>query len=424
MSAVVRPIRGLALVLAGTVLTDVAGRAAQVAVPLVVLASTGSASLTGLAAGSSGLPVVLSPWWASRLRHRMVGGRSLATVYLLESLSLAVVPLAAGVHALSAWPLLLSGLSLGFTSSLSDPGRSALLADLGDAFGEDRALLALVLRDVSQRVAMVAGPALGGLAVAADHGVGLLWAEAGAVVLAALLAAYVPGSRSIGASTARSTPGIWATVRTRPEVLVGWVVRGVGCATWFAFSLGLALLSMQSGQGAALLASGMSGYGAGALLGASVTVPLLRRLPVLPTISGAWAATGCIWVLIATTPRPIPVAICGAASGVAVALGNGGVTAQIARSSEGSDRRILLSGQSVLVSATGSAGLLAGGPILAHAGAAHTMTAAGLLLAALVLAVPGPLLRRLRSSAHSALTCGHHDLPPESPTTALMSDQP
>ena len=57
--------------LVGIGLTDLTFRTSQVALPLVVLSTTGSAAATGLVGGASGIPVVLSPWWTRRLRHRV-----------------------------------------------------------------------------------------------------------------------------------------------------------------------------------------------------------------------------------------------------------------------------------------------------------------------------------------------------------------
>ena len=44
------------------------------------------------------------------------------------------------------------------------------------------------------------------------------------------------------------------------------VLRGTGCVTWFAFTLGLSVVGEQRGQPSLFLAAGMTGY-AGAHLG-------------------------------------------------------------------------------------------------------------------------------------------------------------
>ena len=98
-------------------------------------------------------------------------------------------------------------------------------------------------------------------------------------------------------------------------------------------------------------------------------LPLLRVLPVLPTIAGAWALTGACWIVMGRLPSLQVIAVAGFVSGLAVVVGNAGVTAQITRGADGPERRTLMAGQSVVVNAAASLGLLAGGPVLAGLGA-------------------------------------------------------
>jgi len=388
--------------LVGIGITDLTFRTSQVALPLVVLAGTGSAAATGLVGGASGIPVLLSPWWTRRLRHRIAGGRAVATCYVGEALALGVVALAATTGLLDVPVLAASGLALGAFEALDGPGRDALLADLGDRRGGDRALTLLTTRDFFRRVSMVVGPALGGLLVAGGHAVGLLWFEVVSILVSAFLALGVGRVDRVPATAEAN--GIWATVRGRREVLTGWVVRGTGCALWFAFTLGLALLGAEHGRGGLFLATGMTAYGVGSVLGTLAVLPLLRRLPVLPAVAGAWAATGVCWAVMGGVPTPSVIAVASLASGLAVVVGNAGVTAQITRGSTGSDRHILLAGQSVVTNAASSVGLLAGGPVLAVLGASRSLTLAG----AITLAVStGALVcrggaRQLKRSATSA----------------------
>src|SRR5690349_7188334 len=133
--------------LVGIGLTDLTFRTSQVALPLVVLAGTGSAAATGLVGGASGIPVLLSPWWTRRLRHRIADGRAVAACYVGEALALGVVALAATTGRLDVAVLAASGLALGAFEALDGPGRDALLADLGDRWGGGRALTLLTTRD-------------------------------------------------------------------------------------------------------------------------------------------------------------------------------------------------------------------------------------------------------------------------------------
>ena len=366
--------------LVGIGLTDLTFRTSQVVLPLVVLTATGSAAATGLVGGAAGIPVLLSPWWSRRLRHRISSGRAVAVCYLGEALALATVAWAATTGHLEVALLAAAGLVLGTAEALDGPGRDALLADLGDQCGDDHALTLLTARDFFRRVSMVVGPALAGLLVAQGHGVGLLWAEVASVLVSAALVAgigEVGGRRPLA-----EAEGIWRTVRVRPDVLAGWVVRGTGCALWFGFTLGLALLGAEHGRGGLFLAAGITAYGVGSILGTLGVLPLLRVLPVLPTIAGAWALTGACWIVMGRLPSLQVIAVAGFVSGLAVVVGNAGVTAQITRGAEGPERRTLMAGQSVVVNAAASLGLLAGGPVLAGLGAPLTLTTTGLLTVA------------------------------------------
>lgn len=379
----VNPRSAAARMLVGIAITDFTFRTSQVALPLVVLAGTGSAAATGLVAGVSGIPVLVSPWWTRRLRQHVVSGRAIAACYLVEAVALSVVALAASTNRLDLVVLAVAGLLLGVAEALDGPGRDALVADHGDRMGPDRALTLLNLRELFRRVGMVTGPAVGGLMVARGLAVPLLWVEVVSILVSTALVHRVPAVPGHG--TGEDAGQIWHAVRRRNDVLAGWIVRGTGCALWCAFTLGLALLGVEQGRGATFLAAGMTAYGVGSILGTLGVVRLLRSLPVLPSIAAAWAITGGCWIAMGRLPT-MPVVVASATvSGLAVVVGNAGVTAQITRGSSGAERRTLMAGQSVVVNAASSIGLLLGGPVLATVGATKTLQLAGWVMGAVAI---------------------------------------
>ncbi len=407
--------RDAVVLLAGGATADFAFRIAQIALPLVVLQSTGSVAATGLAGGAAAIPVILSPWWARRARQWVDSGPRLAVVAAVSAVALAIVPACAAYGVLRPWVLMVSGLLLGCADALSTPGRSALLADTGDRLGGDRAVLLLTWQDGLRRVGMLVGPSVGAVAVAAGLTNTVLWIEAGVVLASGLLAgtvrkghsraavsaegtdnsrvrrgdpvrrARVVGERSRGAD--ESAPTIRASLRGREDVLYGWIARGTGCLTWFAFTLGLSVIGAQRGRPGVYLAAGMSGYGAGALLGTVVSLAVVRRVAPIPVASVAWTAMGLCWVGMGVWTTPGAVAVFGALSGVTVVLGIAAISILITRSSYGAERRALLSGQSVVVNASSSAGLFVGGPIIAAVGAEEALIGAGLVTSAVALGV-------------------------------------
>jgi MFS family permease len=364
--------------LAGGGAADCAFRIAQVALPLVILRDTGSVAATGLVGGAAGIPVLLSPWWARKARQWVDSGPRLAVVAAVSAAALALVPAAAMLGLLTPELLVVSGLLLGCGDALSAPGRSALLADTGDRWSEGRAVILLTWQDGLRRTGMMVGPVVGALAVSANLTNGLLWIEAATVLAAGLLACTVRAER---APEGTATPSIRASLEGRREVLYGWIVRGTGCVTWFAFTLGLSVIGEQRGRPGIYLASGMTGYGVGSVIGTAISLAIVRRIRPVPLASIAWACMGLCWVGMGLWTTPPMVAVMGALSGLTVVLGIAAISVIITRSSAGAERRTLLSGQSVVVSASSSAGMLAGGPIIAAVGAEHTLVGAGLLTA-------------------------------------------
>ncbi|HET6293873.1 MAG TPA: MFS transporter [Kribbella sp.] len=376
--------RDALFLLAGSGTADLAYRITQVAFPLVVLQQTGSVAATGLAGGASGIPVVLSPWWARKARQWVDSGPRLAVVAAVQAVALAMVPAAAVLGLLGPEVLIASGLLLGCGDALATPGRAALLADTGDRWGPDKAVLLLTWQDGIRRAGMVVGPPLGALAIAAGFTDGLLWVEAGTVLVAGLLAVSVTGERS---PAIRELPSIRASLVGRSDVLYGWIVRGAGCFTWFAFTLGLSVIGAERGQPGVYVAAGMSGYGVGSVVGTLISLALIRRFPPVPLTAIAWTVVGSCWIGMGVWTTPAAVAVLGALSGVTIVLGIGAITALITWTSAGAQRRALLSGQSVVVNASSSAGLLIGGPVLAVIGAEHTLIGAGLVTCLVALGV-------------------------------------
>jgi MFS family permease len=437
--------RDAVVLLAGGAAADFAFRIAQIALPLVVLQSTGSVAATGLTGGAAGIPVILSPWWARRARQWVDSGPRLAVVAAVSALALAIVPACAAYGVLRPWVLIVSGLLLGCGEALSSPGRSALLADTGDRIGADRAVLLLTWQDGLRRAGMLVGPAVGAVAVAAGLTNTVLWIEAVVVLAAGGLTATVQGERvrpgvpprrslrrrdALAVSAARTdggrvevsvaaereqAPSIRASLRGREDVLYGWIARGTGCFTWFAFTLGLSVIGAERGRPGVYLAAGMSGYGAGALAGTVVSMAVVRRVPPVPLASIAWTAMGLCWVGMGVWTTPAVVAVLGALSGVTVVLGIAAISILITRTSYGAERRALLSGQSVVVSASSSAGLFVGGPILAVVGGENTLIGAGLLTSAVALGVlvvrraPGNAVLGQADECHTARHGGDRD---------------
>lgn len=382
------PSRAVRIVLTSNAIEHLAFRFTQLALPLVVLSEFDSAAAAGLVGGLAGLPVVTSPWWARRLRQRLIDGRSLALVSLWQAAAVLVVPVAVLAGLLHPVVLAVAGLAVGVSDALASPGRTALLGDLGDRLGGGMATRVITWDDALRRGAMVVGPGLAGLGVHLGWTHALLWVEGLSLVGSALLVRRVvlaptpsqspPDHEDAGAAAA---PGILASVRRHPDILRGWVMRGTSCLVWFAFALGLAVHGERTGQSGTLYATALTAYGLGSL---AVTLVVAARPPAtrpLRVATLAWVGQGLAFGAMSVWTTPVPVAIWSAVAGVVTVVGIRAMTQVLLVQTAGPARRAALAGQSILVDVAVSVGMLVGGAVIDEVGVRPTLGAAGAITA-------------------------------------------
>ncbi|GGO04337.1 MFS transporter [Micromonospora parathelypteridis] len=406
--------RDIVAMLLTTFLTWMGQRTTAVALPLVALSETGSAWTTGLVGGAVGLPMLSSAWWARGLRQRLTTGPALAAVLAVQVLGLLIVPVAAALGAVGAPHLVAAGLVTGCATALAGPAQRALLADLGDGLGEGVAARMLAWQDLAHRSTMILAPPLAGWAVTAGDPLYLLWAEAAGVAAGVGILCTVRGSVHAaegnvpsGATTEAGganpvgrvdAPGLRQVLARHPQVRLAVVMSGVGGLTWFAFTLGLAILGARTGRPGLLVSAGMTGYGLGSLAGAVAAPVLVPRLPALTTISTTWAVLGAAFLVLPVVTSSLPLlALLAAAGGLGMPLGIGALNRLISTRTVGAERRAAFAAASLVHDGGVSVGLLAGGAVIGLAGAGPTLVVAGVaqILAAL-LAVPWRRLPQAR----------------------------
>jgi MFS family permease len=399
-----------------TFVTWVGQRVTAVALPLVALAETGDAWTTGLVGGMAGLPLLTSAWWGRGLRGRLVSGRSLASVLLVQAAGLALVPVASATVGVGALVLSASGLVTGATGALLAPAQRALTADLAEAGDAGSAARWLSWQDLAHRVSMIFAPPLGAFLVGAWGAEPLLWCETAAVLLGAAAAVAVPaagGGAVTGTERAavRDVP-VRTVLRRHPDLAVGIALAGVGGLAWFAFSLGLALLGAELDRPGELVAAGMAGYGT-ASVALSFMVPLVvDRLPRAATITVSWAVLGVTFALLPlAAPGLVAIAVVSAVGGAAMPLGIAALNALISERTTGAERRAAFTAETVLHSGGASLGLLGGGAVIGWFGAGPTLVVAG-VAQALAAVLAAALLRSLR---------GPRRRPPAPPTAPVPS---
>jgi MFS family permease len=373
-------------------------RLTEVALPLIALQQTGSVWATGLVAGSSGIALLTSPWWAARLRHRLTSGRALALVLVVQVLGYVTVALPATLGTLTIAHLCLGGLIVGAATSVAGPATRALLADIGDRIGPGVAVRALAWQDLAHRICMVAGPPVAAWVVTQHGAMPLMWADSIAVLLAAVLVSGV-GRYAVRRGTDGNAPRRAREVlRAHPVVADGIVMAAVGWFWWFAFALGLAILGAETGRPGQLVAAGMAGYGIGSLAGSAATPLVVMRLPRVPTMVSQWVVLG---VMFAALPwldgSLLALALAAAVGGFVIPFGLAALNALITEHTSGEERRTAFAAQHVAGSGGSSLGMLTGGAVIAVLGVERTMHVAGLILVAVPLVmVARTVVRRRR----------------------------
>jgi predicted MFS family arabinose efflux permease len=146
----------------------------------------------------------------------------------------------------------------------------------------------------------------------------------------------------------------------------------------------------------------MSGYGLGSVVGTIASLAVIRRFSPAPLAALAWTLMGLCWIGMGIWTAPAAIAGVAAVSGATLVLGIAAISMVITRSSAGAERRALLSGQTVVVNAASSVGLLIGGPVIAAAGAQHTLIGSGFLTASVAI---GVLIVRRNTAAVESAPC-------------------
>src|SRR5258706_11916440 len=175
-----------------------------IGLPIYVLALTHSVLLTSATLMAASAPTLLFGSLAGVFVDRWNRKRPMVTPNALQAL--AVLPLLLVASADRVWIVYAAAFAESTISLFFRPAESALLPLLVE---EERLASANALGGVNSTLARLAGPALGGLAIAAWGLGGVIWGDAASFVLSALLIALIPArsARGRGAPTAADSAG-------------------------------------------------------------------------------------------------------------------------------------------------------------------------------------------------------------------------
>ncbi|MGW2476962.1 MFS transporter [Streptomyces sp. NPDC001665] len=272
-------------------------------IPLLVLATTRSAALTGTAFALEWIPRLAAFGWAGSIVDR----RGAAIVFHLASLGRAVA-LAAGAVLLQLYPtghaagvtLMVLAVTTGMLTEVSYIAAETAGAAAGRRAGARTHRVQAVLLGIDQ-TATLAGPALAGVLLLAGPPA-MLAVVTVLSLLAALLALRTPPSPAAAARTPSGEPGAglvtgWRTIRSLPAL--GWLVTGLALsnlATGFLQAAGPVIVVQHYGQSTTAVGLVWSAAAAATLLAVTLCRFLLDRLGLWPVgaVCAALASLSCL----------------------------------------------------------------------------------------------------------------------------------
>lgn len=287
----------------GVLLSEIGTRGTFVANLFHIYLLTGSTLQTGLVGLCQALALILlSPLggaWADRVERRKLL-QAMQAASLLVSLGLALSTLA-GV--IAPWHILLAVLLNSAAETFDRPARQAIIPAL---VSKGDLVQAFALLNPSREVAVLVGPALAGLLIAAGGPEAMYLADVASyavlVVVLQVLRVPVTWSEARRATLWQNIREGFAWMRHRPLILQ-LVGLDLSCTLFGAYRVVLPALALD------VLAVGAAGYGVlaaapavGALLGSALVFRLARTVRSGHIVLAATAAYGAAAVALAQAP--------------------------------------------------------------------------------------------------------------------------
>ena len=253
-----------------------------VALPWLVLVTTGSAAKTGLTAFVVTVPFAAASLFGGALSDRIGPRRTSAVGDALSAVTVATIPFLHAVDRLEFWHIV----ALGFLKSVFDaPGtaaRRALLPEVAEK-AETTLERANSLYVSTEHIGYVTGAPLAGVAIAAVGGANVLWIDAASFAIAALIViASVDAGRRVALSSAGYLHDLAEGVRfaRRDAVVGGYFLQatfGNFLAAWLAPVI-LPVYARVVYDSSARLGIMVGAYGLGGILGTMVFGAIGNRI--------------------------------------------------------------------------------------------------------------------------------------------------
>lgn len=298
--------RGLVPLLAAETISTTGSTMTALALPWLVLSSTGSPTRAGLVAAAEWIPMALFGIPSGAIASRLGARRTLMTCDAARAPLVALIPVLFWLDALPFALLLALAFALGIFFPAHFASQRTILPDLlGEA--SDDVVRGNVFLQAANRLPVIAGPALGGVLIGLLGAPAVLAIDAGTYLVAfALLTLFVPPTPARSDAEVAGEPELLAGVHhlARNRLLGSLTAAnaGVELAMQMVF-LGLPILAFTAyGERVEIAAALLAVWGAGTLAGMPLAVRLSRRSQ-LAVLRGAlvWQ-TLPLWVLALHLP--------------------------------------------------------------------------------------------------------------------------
>ncbi len=300
--------------LAGATICSVGGtRLSVIAIPWLVLTTTGSPVLTGLVGMAELLPYVIAKALGGPLIDRLGARRIAIWSDCLSTMAILVVPLLFWLGLLSIWVLLPAVALVGVLRAPADAAKQALVPTVA-ALGAVPLERVTGILGASDRLAGTLGAAGAGALIVMVGPASALIGNALAFVASALLVATgLPRTETDGAAadkrsyTADFAAG-WQGLRRDP-VLVGLVAM-IAITNLFDQAYAIVLLPLwvlETGLDASYVGIFLATFSAGAIAGAAIAAAVAERVPRLVIYVLGFFFAGPMPMAILALGAPVPV---------------------------------------------------------------------------------------------------------------------
>jgi hypothetical protein len=361
---------GVAPLLASEIVSGLGSMMTSLALPWFVLETTGSVTRMSAVLIAETLPIVILGVPSGKVAARLGARRTLLVTQLAAAPLIGAIPL---LHYIG-WLTLPILLILVFLSgTLWTPFYAAQTSIIPDLVGEDERSVgsANALLQGASRTTYWLGPLAAGFSIALFSASVVLIIDAASFVLGYLLLLRVPRLEVPASAADEETGDVLGGVRfivAHRIVSAIILAQALSQASYQALMLAIPVLAFVQFRSALVGGLLVGCWGAGALVGSVIAVPLTIRLPAIRVAPAAWVwQSASLWLLI----LPIPIGVLAAAL-VATGVGNGirnpPTIAILVGRVPSSVRLQVFAATSVVVMLAGIAALLGTAPALQHIG--------------------------------------------------------